>query len=67
MPISNVSTTTSRVQNYVFSSATLDSQTQQKYKNNPQIQSDDAVNLTCELYDPNAQVNHLHKRRKKKT
>ena len=27
---------------------------------------DDAVNLTSELHDPNAQVNHLHKRRKQK-
>ena len=27
---------------------------------------DDAVNLTSELYDPNAQVNHLYKRRKQK-
>ena len=31
------------------------------------IVADDAVNLTSELHDPNAQVNHLHKRRKKKT
>ena len=28
---------------------------------------DDAVNLTSELHDPNAQVNHLHKGKKKKT
>ena len=28
--------------------------------------SDDAVNLTSEKYDPNAQMNHLHKRRKQK-
>ena len=28
---------------------------------------DDVVNLTSELHDPNAQVNHLHKGRKKKT
>ena len=27
----------------------------------------DAVNLTNELHDPYAQVNHLYKRRKKKT
>ena len=27
---------------------------------------DDAVNLTSELHDPNARVNHLHKRRKQK-
>ena len=31
------------------------------------IVNDDAVNLTSELHDPNAQVNHLHKGRKKKT
>ena len=30
------------------------------------IVNDDAVNLTSELHDPNAQVNHLHKRRKQK-
>ena len=29
--------------------------------------TDDAVNLTSELHDPNAQVNYLHNRRKKKT
>ena len=28
--------------------------------------TDDAVNLTSELHNPNAQVNHLHKRRKQK-
>ena len=28
--------------------------------------TDDAVNLTSEFHDPNARVNHLHKRRKKK-
>ena len=28
--------------------------------------SDDAVNLTSEKHDPNAQMNHLHKRRKQK-
>ena len=28
--------------------------------------SDDVVNLTSEKYDPNAQMNHLHKRRKQK-
>ena len=28
--------------------------------------TDDAVNLTSELHDPNAQVDHLHKRRKQK-
>ena len=28
--------------------------------------TDDAVNLTNELHDLNAQVNHLHKRRKQK-
>ena len=28
---------------------------------------DDVINLTSELHDPNTQVNHLHKRRKKKT
>ena len=28
--------------------------------------TDDAVNLTGELHDPNVQVNHLHKRRKQK-
>ena len=28
--------------------------------------TDDAVNLTNELHDPNAQVNHLNKRRKQK-
>ena len=27
---------------------------------------DDAVNLTSEKHDPNAQMNHLHKRRKQK-
>ena len=27
---------------------------------------DDAVNLTSELHDPNARMNHLHKRRKQK-
>ena len=27
---------------------------------------DDVVNLTSELHDSNAQVNHLHKRRKQK-
>ena len=27
---------------------------------------DDAINLISELHDPNAQVNHLHKRRKQK-
>ena len=28
--------------------------------------SDEAVNLTSEKHDPNAQMNHLHKRRKQK-
>ena len=28
--------------------------------------TDDAVNLTSEKHDPNAQMNHLHKRRKQK-
>ena len=28
--------------------------------------TDDAINLTSELHDPNAQVNHLHKRIKQK-
>ena len=28
--------------------------------------ADDAVNLTSEYHDPNAQINHLHKRRKQK-
>ena len=28
--------------------------------------SDEAVNLTSEKYDPCAQINHLHKRRKQK-
>ena len=28
--------------------------------------TDDAVNLTNEKHDPNAQMNHLHKRRKQK-
>ena len=27
---------------------------------------DDVVNLTSEKHDPNAQMNHLHKRRKQK-
>ena len=27
---------------------------------------DDAINLTSELHDPNAQVNYLHERRKQK-
>ena len=30
------------------------------------IVNDDAVNLTSELHNPNAWVNHLHKRRKQK-
>ena len=32
----------------------------------PRCLSDDAVNLTSEKHDPNAQMNHLHKRRKPK-
>ena len=30
------------------------------------IMIDDAVNLVSEQHDPNAQMNHLHKRRKQK-
>ena len=30
------------------------------------MSSDEAVNLTSEKHDPNAQMNHLHKRRKQK-
>ena len=32
-----------------------------------QISSDDAVNLTSEKHDPNAQMNHLQKEENKKT
>ena len=50
--------------------ATLVSRKQQVWLNNyrfPQTApTDDAVNLTSELHNPNAQVNHLHKRRKQK-
>ena len=34
--------------------------------NKEALSTDEAVNLTSELHDPNAQVNHLHKRRKQK-
>ena len=30
------------------------------------MSSDEAVNLTSEKHDPNAHMNHLHKRRKQK-
>ena len=30
------------------------------------VPTDDAVNLTSEKHNPNAQMNHLHKRRKQK-
>ena len=30
------------------------------------VPTDDAVNFINEKYDPNAQMNHLHKRRKQK-
>ena len=50
--------------------ATLVSRKQQVWLNSyrfPQTApTDDAVNLTSELHNPNAQVNHLHKRRKQK-
>ena len=50
--------------------ATLVSEKQQGKPNSqssPQTAPiDDAVNLTSEKHDPNAQMNHLHKRRKQK-
>ena len=42
---------------------------QQSLMHNKQIRiiaGDDVVNLTSEKHDPNAQISHLHKRRKQK-
>ena len=36
------------------------------YPTSQLILSDDAINLTNEKHDPNAQMSHLHKRRKQK-
>ena len=38
----------------------------QKKKKKYSTWGDDVVNLTSKLHDSNAQVNHLHKRRKQK-
>ena len=31
------------------------------------VPTEDAINLTSELHDPNARMNHLHKRKKERT